>query len=70
MTEQDIQKIINESEKLFLESNSLRKGQCYIITLNKHFPEICKEITGTKADCFYQDENINNLFTILSKITQ
>lgn len=43
----------------------LREGQSYMNALAEINPELYKKITGTEADCFYDDKKIPSFFDML-----
>ena len=51
----------------FLKSQNpeLREGQAFMNALSEVNPELYKQITGTEADCFYDDEKIPTFFNKL-----
>lgn len=40
----------------------LREGQSFMSALNEINPDLYKEITGTDADCFYDDSKTPEFF--------
>lgn len=44
------------------QNPELREGQSYMNALAEINPELYKKITGTEADCFYDDSKIKNFF--------
>lgn len=42
----------------------LRKGQNLMNALYELNPDLYKQITGTEADCFYQDKNIHKFWEV------
>ncbi len=58
--------VFNEMLKLSMnEENSLRVGQSFFSNLYARYPTIAEEITGTKYDPFYVDENLYDLFELI-----
>lgn len=45
----------------------LRKGQNLMNALYELNPDLYKQITGTEADCFYQDKNIPKFWEVVKE---
>lgn len=69
---------MKENLKLLIEVDTLgkflqkkhpefRQGQALMVALSEINPELYKTITGTEADCFYDDKKIPSFFAKLAE---
>jgi hypothetical protein len=61
----DIEKDAGKTRKEF---PMLRKGQSLMNSLHKLCPDVYRKISGTKADCFYDDKNIEGPEGFVSRV--
>lgn len=64
-TSQIVGKFFIEVLKLRNENSHLRTGQCYYNVLSDMFPELAREISGTKYDPFYDDDKIKDFLNYI-----
>lgn len=51
-----------------MSNRQLRMGQAHMNALHQIRPELYEDITGTDADCFYNDEKIHNFMKFLNDL--
>ena len=65
MTPEEVQNLINKTNELRRLNPALRQGQALMNTLWVWHREVYNQISGTDADPFYVDANIERFMAII-----